>query len=265
MGLPGMGAGLLMGAGLTAGAEADTKSIDMISAGAEYMLSATSTIGIVDDWTIQVSFKTSSTFAGVRNVWAIGGLNDANHIGCRYRDAAAWLSIDIRNSAAGVPLTKAYIWTDGPAVNNWQTWTFTWNGTTGDVLLGYLDGAVKTPNSTSQDNAGTQTATNRKISLGANIVGGNRMDNVIVHSFAIWNSVLDADNIAAIYNGGVVGEFNLLVNKGNYDQSSALKHWHRIGNDAADIGGDQVESGAIDMMAEASNISSADIVIDSPA
>jgi len=246
------------------GFKTDDKSIDFTSASSEYMRSATSTIGIADNWTFQVSFKTTTTFVGVRNVFTIGLLNSANHINLRYRDDAPLILVNIRDSSATIPLTKAYQWTDGPAIGNWQTWTFTWNGTTGDVLTGYLDGVVKTPSLKGQDNTGAQTDTSQKIAFAADAGGSSIMNNVIIHSVAIWNTPLDSSNITEIFNGGSVGAFNLLSDSGNYSQSAALKHWWRLGLDDTDIGKDEVTSGGIDMLAEANNITSADIVTDSP-
>ncbi len=241
-----------------------TVSVDFISASSEYMRSAASTIGIADDWTFQVSFKATTTFIGVRNVFTIGELNSANHISLRYRDDAPFVGINIRDSSATIPLTKAYQWNDGPAVGNWQTWTFTWNGTTGDVLTGYLDGAVQTPSLINEDNSGTQTDISQKIAFAAGVTANNIMDNVIIHSVAIWNTPLDSSNITAIFNGGNIGGFDLQSDKGNYTQSATLKHWWRLGLDSTDIGKDEVVSGGIDMLAEANNVTSDDIVTDSP-
>jgi len=241
-----------------------TQGVSVDFASPEYMRGAASTIGIADDWTIQVSFKATTTFAGVRNVVTVGDLNAANHINLRYRDDAPFMGVSIRDSSATIPLIKAYQWTNGPAVGNWQTWTFTWNGTTGDVLSGYLDGVVKTPSVTGQDNTGTQTDISQKIAFAADINGNNIMDNVIIHSVAIWNTPLDSSNITAVFNSGNIGGFDLLSDGGNYDQSSALKHWWRLGLDSTDIGKDEVVSGGIDMLAEANNITSDDIITDSP-
>ena len=46
--------------------------------------------------------------------------------------------------------------------------------------------------------------------------------------WALWNVALDADAAAAIYNSG--SPLNLKFNQGNYDNSSALQAYYRMGN-----------------------------------
>ena len=46
--------------------------------------------------------------------------------------------------------------------------------------------------------------------------------------WALWNVALDANAAAAIYNGG--SPLNLTFNQGNYDNSSALQAYYRMGN-----------------------------------
>ena len=58
---------------------------------------------------------------------------------------------------------------------------------------------------------------------------------------AIWNTDLDGDAVAAIYNSGVPTD--LSRNSGSYDNSSALKAWWRMGDgllDESELIGDQV-------------------------
>ena len=57
--------------------------------------------------------------------------------------------------------------------------------------------------------------------------------NTFCDEYAIWNSALDADNVAAIYNGG--NPIDLLVNSGNYDESSALQAYWKFGDGVGDI------------------------------
>jgi len=45
---------------------------------------------------------------------------------------------------------------------------------------------------------------------------------------AIWNAVLDADNVEAIYNSGK--PTNLTFDSGNYNNSSALRAYYKMGN-----------------------------------
>ena len=59
----------------------------------------------------------------------------------------------------------------------------------------------------------------------------NAFDGKIA-DFAIWNAVLDADNIEAIYNSG--RPTNLTFDSGNYNNSSALQAYYRMGNGSFD-------------------------------
>ena len=76
--------------------------------------------------------------------------------------------------------------------------------------------------STSQNlnNAGKWNIGRKKAT--ANYWGGK------VGDIAIWNVALDADAVAAVYNSGTA--FNLNVNRGNYDNSSALQGYLRMGS-----------------------------------
>lgn len=57
--------------------------------------------------------------------------------------------------------------------------------------------------------------------------------NTFFDEYGIWNSALDADNVAAIYNSG--NPINLLVNSGNYDESSALQAYWKFGDGVGDV------------------------------
>ena len=53
-----------------------------------------------------------------------------------------------------------------------------------------------------------------------------------IDEVAIWNAALNEDNITAIYNSG--RPTNLTLNSGNYNQSSALQAYYRMGNGTFD-------------------------------
>tara|TARA_Y100000593_G_scaffold91465_1_gene180297 strand:- start:1134 stop:2573 length:1440 start_codon:yes stop_codon:yes gene_type:complete len=57
--------------------------------------------------------------------------------------------------------------------------------------------------------------------------------NTFYDEYGIWNSALDADNVAAIYNSG--NPIDLLVDSGNYDESSALQAYWKFGDGEGDI------------------------------
>jgi len=52
--------------------------------------------------------------------------------------------------------------------------------------------------------------------------------NTKITDVAIWNAVLDANNVGAIYNGGK--PTNLTLDSGNYNNSSALRAYYKMGN-----------------------------------
>ena len=64
-------------------------------------------------------------------------------------------------------------------------------------------------------------ANNDQGTVGANFTGG-------IDEFAIFNVALDADAAAAVYNSG--RPFNLNFDRGNYDNSSALQAYYKMGN-----------------------------------
>jgi len=75
-----------------------------------------------------------------------------------------------------------------------------------------------------------------------------------------WDTNLPDNAVTAIYDSGNGYQLDLRNSKGNYTQTSNLKHQWLLGYDSASIGYDYVSSGNVDMMANATNISAADIV-----
>jgi len=66
-------------------------------------------------------------------------------------------------------------------------------------------------------------------------IGRNQSNNYHegkITDLAIWNTVLDADAVTAIYNSGK--PTNLTFNSGNYDNSSALVAYYKMGNGSFD-------------------------------
>ena len=67
------------------------------------------------------------------------------------------------------------------------------------------------------------------------VIGATNVEDTIqgfynggIDEFAIFNTVLDSDAVTAIYNSG--SPLNLKFNQGNYDNSSALQAYYRMGN-----------------------------------
>lgn len=92
-------------------------------------------------------------------------------------------------------------------------------------VKGYVNGVV---GSTVSGQATSLTTTaNTFIGRYSSTYSAIQIDEV-----AIWNAALDADNITAIYNSG--RPTNLNINSGNYNQSSALQAYYRMGNGTFD-------------------------------
>lgn len=61
---------------------------------------------------------------------------------------------------------------------------------------------------------------------------GSTFIEMTLFEFAVFNTVLDQDNITAAYNGGK--EFNLTFNQGNYNSSSNLTAYYKMGDGSFD-------------------------------
>ena len=115
----------------------------------------------------------------------------------------------------------------------WQHFVITAKNRTGSnatQIICYQNGVLKT------NVIAGLTGTNHAAFTSTNLFLGARNDDGTaelfsaskISSFAIWNAVLDADAVAAIYNNGI--PTNLTFDSGNYDNSSALQGYWRMGN-----------------------------------
>lgn len=87
-----------------------------------------------------------------------------------------------------------------------------------------------------------------------------------IHSLAIWSVKLDDNNVTAVYNSGDGTNFDLREDSGNYNQSANLVHWWVFGADTSSDNamGTNWGSSSYNLMEDASNITTADLVSDSP-
>ena len=97
----------------------------------------------------------------------------------------------------------------------------------------YLDGVAK---NTLSYTPSASTNPTGNVYIGAREHGGNASlpVNGSVDEFAIWNTALDADAVAAVYNSGI--PMDLSTDSGNYDNSSALQGWWRMGDNDGGTG-----------------------------
>tara|TARA_R100001594_G_scaffold139977_1_gene184807 strand:- start:1046 stop:2275 length:1230 start_codon:yes stop_codon:yes gene_type:complete len=92
----------------------------------------------------------------------------------------------------------------------------------------YLDGSEVASGS----NAYSNDTTTDNASIGAHASGVDRFMGGNLDEVAIWNAALDADAITAIYNNG--NPLDLTIDQGNYDNSSSLKGYWRMGDGGID-------------------------------
>jgi hypothetical protein len=122
---------------------------------------------------------------------------------------------------------------------------FTWNGSAldattsdSDITDGNWHHVVVTGKTSEQkiyiDGSLEKTATNAfSMEPSADTCSIGNFNNTAnfqgqINDLAIWNVVLDADAVTAIYNGGK--PTNLTFDSGNYDNSSALVAYYKMGN-----------------------------------
>jgi hypothetical protein len=148
--------------------------------------------------------------------------------------------------------------------NAWTQVVMTWQGN--DTFNMYKNGSFVAPTTTFDSNADSQSNASRKMAIGGRLGGNNKIDGRI-HSVALWDVELTADEVAAIYNSGDGGGFDLAEDAGNYTSSANLEHWWKMGLDSSSdsaIGTDYGVGVSINMMDDAVGITTADVVTDSP-
>ena len=116
--------------------------------------------------------------------------------------------------------------------------TITGTGADKTTALVYVNGSSVAFTYTPQDLVDSkhlQWETDQNLSIGAYNNNGTTNTNPLegkIDEVSIWNVSLDANNVAAIYNSG--RPTNLALNSGNYNQSSALQAYYRMGNGTFD-------------------------------
>ena len=145
--------------------------------------------------------------------------------------------INVRHEANNDPadyVTDAAVYSDG--AGDWKHICVTvTDGDTGNSsYIIYVDGSA-VAGTLSNAVAGTAhddwTSTDNVYIGGLNNAGTiNTVYAGKIDEFALFNVVLDADAVAAIYNSATKGPFDLNKNRGNYDNSSALVAYWRMFN-----------------------------------
>ncbi len=213
-----------------------------------------------EDTALDILTSGSAADVGIANVWSIGLwfrpeiLTDTQTPFAIRRDAdgANAIFFQTRNSnvfriliqSSTITIIKDFRFVAVPSAQTlrWVYWLATWDGTD---LIGYRNGAAQTPTSKVTDDAGTMTNTDRVIKLGGNAAIGTFAGNI--HQVQMWNSVLGANEAAALYNNGVGSVIDASRNFGDYSSSANLVHWYRLGKIATFIGMGKDFKGNLDL------------------
>jgi hypothetical protein len=140
-------------------------------------------------------------------------------------------------AAADVGVWKAtgnggFNFSDG-AQSSWTHFVVTMNLQSSGNSIGkiYVNGVDKTTEQANIPSANHANYTSDlSLLLAARSVEGSALNHYEggLDEFAIFNTVLDSDAVTAIYNNG--SPLNLKFDQGNYDNSSALQAYYRMGN-----------------------------------
>ena len=71
--------------------------------------------------------------------------------------------------------------------------------------------------------------------FGGDSVGGSRFIDGLMDEVAVWDATLSADDVTAIYNGGVPNDLSL-ASSYDTDRTSNLVHWWRMGENDGGTG-----------------------------
>lgn len=224
------------------------------------------TLGVANTWSLMLWLRRSSAGGGLTDLLRIFVLNDAS--------GGNLIRVESLGNAGGDPLTVLNTRPDGAIIKRfrlqsvptgiftydaWHQLILTWDGTD---LVPYEDG-VALPGGNIQiinDGTGTMTDTARSVFIGSFSLAGPKWPGFI-HSAALWDVDISSA-VAEIYNGGTASTFNLR----NASFNANLQHWWRLGQDSTDLGKDSARTSApIDVNVDSANITSADIVSESPA
>ena len=130
--------------------------------------------------------------------------------------------------------TDAAVFSDG--ANDWKHVCVTVTKTTNTAIAIYVDGAVVAGTLTNAVAEAAHAAWTSTLDV---YIGGLNSEGSAANMWvgnidevALWNVALDADAVTAIYNSGK--PFDLNYDRGNYDNSSALVAYWRMGNGTND-------------------------------
>jgi hypothetical protein len=199
------------------------------TAGTTVIYTKATTLGIANTWTIMFHWSVVNV-SNHYQLLSIGTTaDDLNRINVGHRgDVANDPMRIVLYDSAGV-LFKQYDYNSAAYthinVGRFHHAVITWDGTT---LKYYNDGLLFTASTLTTDDAGTQTDTARVVAVGST-TAGTAIVHGQHHTYAMWNSVLTANEVASIYQAGNNSRVNLLATFQDYVSSANLVHWWHLG------------------------------------
>ena len=252
---------LVNGPAFSPGFQADQKAVDFERLG--WFDNSDVALGFSNIWSINVWFKPNADTLNDGEIFSVwpDATPGANAIKIRY-DAfnSEW---ETRISAGTGPSNfKEYNFGSAAVLGTWYMLTVTWDGTN---LTTYVDGSPATPTIVVDQSPITMTDVARRFSV-TRYKSGNQFGAGRVHSAAVWNVELQANEVLSVYNSGSGDSADLGIDYGNYASSANLQHWYRLGIDAdPDIGKDYGKGTLVDLSSGGSaTIDDNDVVTDSP-
>lgn len=217
---------------------------------------ANADLGFGDAWTISFWYRPNTSGPGVNFDEILTIANGADALdrifirNAKQTDLGDDIRLDIWDSAGF--LTKQWEILSVFSFGSWHLFTLTWNGSLGigsDLTI-YVNGRVHSPTLMNKtvDLDNSLANTNRRICVGDQIPSVGDTFPANYHSLAIWNTKLDASNVAAIYANGNGRSFDLITNSSGYTSSANLVHWYLLGRESAAVSdyGDDFQ-GSIDL------------------
>lgn len=117
---------------------------------------------------------------------------------------------------------------NGVVGTDWSHYVMTWDGTVGGLKM-YINGVLTAADTVNTDLDGSTMTdpSDRLVVVGGDLTGTTLVWAGLVYSAAVYDSVIDASQVAAMYNSGNGRDINLEAIEGSISQVPI--HYHRIG------------------------------------
>jgi hypothetical protein len=239
---------------------AQTDSVDLDGSTEKFVNSSDSAIFNDSTWTIAIWAKKDE-------VWIGGGQLLRLH-GSGY---AGTLQMEISSANEGRMDVSVYSSTGGAGGRHWWRYDSTWSlGVWTHLVITHDGPASETYFYVDNVQRGSDTDTLTFAAIDRQV---NQLGNAFpgrLHTFAYWDTVLDADSRTVVYNSGD-SDIDLNEDSGNYDNSGNLTAWYRLGHDSGadtnlgyNYSAVTADADSSNVMDNASNITTADVVTDAP-